>query len=172
MILATAHGVILDANPEACRLLQRTRGEITSTDLDAFFDPLDPRLEPAHEERRSEGRFDGELRLLRGDGTPLSAEVSMVGYRDGDGEERVGVIFRDIAERKRAEEELRRSEKHFRLLVENTIDVLSIQDSDGTARYLSPSIEDVLGYRLEEVVGDDFLRKISNLVHRTTASGR
>ena len=59
----------------------------------------------------------------------------------------------DVSEQRRAEAALRRSEEYFRALIENSLDVITILDADGTIRYVSPSIERVLGYGVEERVG-------------------
>jgi PAS domain S-box-containing protein len=59
----------------------------------------------------------------------------------------------EVAERKRAEEALTRSEEHFRLLIERSSDVASILGPDGNMVYQSPSIEGVLGYTADELVG-------------------
>jgi len=64
---------------------------------------------------------------------------------------------RDVTERRRIEEELR----FFRVLVENMLDFIAVLEPDTTARYLSPSVERVLGYRSEELVGT----KMYDLVH-------
>lgn len=50
------------------------------------------------------------------------------------------VVFKDITERRRVEETLRYSEEHFRSLIENASDIITVLDSDGTIRYESPSI--------------------------------
>ncbi|MGD0060823.1 MAG: PAS domain S-box protein [Verrucomicrobiia bacterium] len=42
---------------------------------------------------------------------------------------------------------------YFRTLIENSSDIISILESDGIIRYESPSIERVLGYRPQELVG-------------------
>ena len=44
-------------------------------------------------------------------------------------------------------------EEQFRSLIENTSDIISVLDVDGVIRYLSPSIERVLGFRPAELVG-------------------
>jgi PAS domain S-box-containing protein len=62
-------------------------------------------------------------------------------------------IARDISERKRAAEALRRSEEHFRLLIDNALDIIILLNGDGTVRYQSPSAERVLGYKAGEVLG-------------------
>jgi PAS domain S-box-containing protein len=58
----------------------------------------------------------------------------------------------DITEQKRAQEELRRSEEHFRSLIENSQDIITIMAPDGATLYSSPSIERVLGYKPEDMI--------------------
>ena len=50
-------------------------------------------------------------------------------------------------------EDLHESERRFRSMVENGSDLISILNADGTRRYMSPSYERVLGYKLEELSG-------------------
>ena len=66
---------------------------------------------------------------------------------------RIAVSFQDITDKRRAEEALRRSEEKFRSLIENGLDIITIVDIDGSIRYMSPSIERVLGYGCEELSG-------------------
>lgn len=61
-----------------------------------------------------------------------------------------------IVERRRAEEALQRSEEHFRSLIENALDIITVLDQDGTIRYTSPSIEKNLGFLPGEWVGSNF----------------
>jgi len=58
-----------------------------------------------------------------------------------------------IIERRQAEEALQASEAHFRSLIENAQDVITVLNEDGTIHYASPAIERVLGYRPDERVG-------------------
>src|SRR5579864_2977127 len=63
--------------------------------------------------------------------------------------------MRYATERGRAVEALERREEHYRSLIEHSLDLISILNVDGTIRYVSPSHERVLGYRLEEFVGQN-----------------
>lgn len=65
----------------------------------------------------------------------------------------VGAQLGSVIRCKLATERLRRSEEYFRLLIENSSDIITIVNLDGTIRYKSPSIGKVLGYKPEELVG-------------------
>ena len=67
----------------------------------------------------------------------------------------------EVEERKAAERALRASEERFRSLVQNSSDVVSIVDADGSVRYHSESVRRVLGYDPAELVDGDPL----TLVH-------
>ena len=54
-----------------------------------------------------------------------------------------------------AERALRASEERFRSLVQNSSDVISIVDADGSVRYHSESVRRVLGYDPAELVDGD-----------------
>ncbi len=56
---------------------------------------------------------------------------------------------------------LRRSEDHFRSLIESASDIITVLKSDGTMQYQSPSVERLLGYAPEELIGNN----VFELVH-------
>ncbi len=58
----------------------------------------------------------------------------------------------DITQHKLAEEALRLSEEKFRLIAENTVDTISIFDLNLNQTYVSPSIERLRGYTVEEAL--------------------
>ena len=58
-----------------------------------------------------------------------------------------------VIERRRAEEALQSSEEHFRSLIENALDIITVVDEQGTIHYASPSMERMLGYSPRDRVG-------------------
>jgi PAS domain S-box-containing protein len=69
--------------------------------------------------------------------------------------ERALGLWRHIVERRRAEASLRESERHFRSLIENALDLILVVEPDGRMRYASPSSRRVLGWAAEALVGRD-----------------
>src|ERR1700716_2517459 len=63
----------------------------------------------------------------------------------------------ELAERQRAEEELRRSEERFRALIDHSSDMVTLQERDGTITYVSPSTSRLLGYAPTELLGRSLL---------------
>ncbi|MGA9047625.1 MAG: PAS domain S-box protein [Dehalococcoidia bacterium] len=60
--------------------------------------------------------------------------------------------LRNIAERKQAEQALRESEAHYRLLAEHTTDSVWLMDMNRKPTYLSPSVEKVRGFTHQEIM--------------------
>ncbi|MCW5908264.1 MAG: PAS domain S-box protein [Chitinophagales bacterium] len=59
------------------------------------------------------------------------------------------------------EDKLKENEKKYRLLAENSRDIICIHDTDSKVIYVSPAIERILGYKDEEVIG----KKLYDFVH-------
>lgn len=64
------------------------------------------------------------------------------------------------ATRRKAERALRENERRFRSLIEHSSDIITVLDREGTIRYQSPSVERLLGYKPEELIGTAFQQHI------------
>ena len=65
---------------------------------------------------------------------------------------RAALIY-DISERRQAEAALQQSEELYRLITENTVDLISVLDQQMRTVYASPSYWQVLGYDPAEMIG-------------------
>lgn len=70
-----------------------------------------------------------------------------------DGKKSIQAIVRDITEQKKSEEKLRESEEKFRLIFQNVNDEIIYVDKHGKIIDVNRRIEDIFGYKPEEVVG-------------------
>lgn len=86
---------------------------------------------------------DGTEKVLRVNGAPL--------FDDEGAIDSVVFSMTDITERRERERKLERA----RRIIETSTDIATIIDPDGTIRYVSPAVEDVLGYEPTELIGDN-----------------
>lgn len=109
--------------------------------------------------------------IVRKDGSEISVEMS-TSVTNWQGEKCPMAIIHDITERKLSEKALRESEKKYRLLADNTADIIWSVDLNLNFTYVSPSVQTVLGYtsedrtgtNLSELIGQDSFARVTNIV--------
>lgn len=57
-------------------------------------------------------------------------------------------------------EEVNRTQKRMQLLLENASEVITIYEEDSSVRYISPSVEPILGYTQNEMIGRSDVAKV------------
>jgi len=133
----------------------------------ADFDPsLDDALSFYHEDDRggladaiAHGFETGEgyrmrIRLIRADGVERLVETHAEAERGPDGRiMSMYGVFQDVTEEERLYREAATNERRYRLLADNTGDVITRVDMNGASKYISPAIEQLLGWRYEEMTG-------------------
>lgn len=95
-----------------------------------------------------------EFKLLKKDGSEVWIDFSAGKIIWAGENAAIGSAF-DITERKLAEEKLRESEKLYRLIADNSSNVITVLDFDLRFTYVSPSIQKLLGYRPEELINNE-----------------
>ena len=97
-----------------------------------------------------------DIHLKRSDGSTMwvfyTAEQMIY-----EGQQAIIGSFSDITVRCQAEEALRKSEQKFRLLADHANDLISIYSIEGVCLYVSPSVQRILDYTQDEMVGRSFL---------------
>ena len=164
IISVDSDGNIVEFNPAAERTFGYGAEEVIGKPMAEFIVPH--RLRDAHRSgmnrymRTGEAHVLGqriEVPALRADGSEFPAELAIDVVRLDGGREIFTAYLRDISERKSAEDALKRSEEHFRSLIENASDLITIINGDASVRYQSPAITRILGYESEELSGRSIL---------------
>lgn len=115
IIFAWADGRVESANPAACQLFGYGEEDFRRLGRAGVMDASDPNLADAIATRLRDGRFHGELRCLRSDGTVFDVDLISTLFIDGKGEARSITQFREISERKKAEKLLQESRQRISL---------------------------------------------------------
>ncbi|MGO9259019.1 MAG: sensor histidine kinase [Bryobacteraceae bacterium] len=110
------HGLVLEANLTAAKLLGVARGSLVKQPLSRFILPEDQDIHYRHRKQLVETGTPQvwELRLLRKDAAPFWARVQATMAQDADGATVYRAVVSDIAERKRAEEALNATNDELR----------------------------------------------------------
>ncbi|ELZ92952.1 HTR-like protein [Haloferax mucosum ATCC BAA-1512] len=155
-VVEQSHDAIFIAQDGGFRFWNRRLTDLTGLTDDELADCT--LLDVIHPDDREKVSEISEMRR-RGDDAPVSYDVRIVDT-DGDVHEcsanvkdivyhdsyGILVTVRDVTER-------RATEAQFRALVELARDIVTLIGSDGRIKYQSPSIEDILGFGQEELVG-------------------
>ncbi|MCZ8253984.1 MAG: EAL domain-containing protein [Hylemonella sp.] len=99
-------GEVLAANAAACAMLGMSEAQIRERGRGGILDLEDPRLPDLLDTRLRLGHARGELRMRRGDGTLFEVELTSALYRDHAGQWLSSIVFRDISERLRWQQQL------------------------------------------------------------------
>ena len=121
------------------------------------------RVKKATEDARRSGIGSTlEYRLRHKNGSWLVLESTSSVIRNSDGEpEKLVIVNRDVTERKRAEEALRRSEAGFRSVVEDAPYGIYRASTSGRFLQVNPALQKMLGYQLvEELLRRDLASEI------------
>ena len=98
------------------------------------------------------GASSVEAQFVGPDGTSIPMLLTGIRVNLGGTYRLIGV-GQDISARKEAEAQLRRQEEQYRLLAENVTDVVTHLDPATRLLYVSPSVENLLGYDPEAITG-------------------
>ncbi len=93
------------------------------------------------------------MRLLRKDGGSVDVEALATNYLHVPAVGAVVVNYRDVTERRRADEALRATERRYQTLVENSSDGIALLDAAGRLQYLSPVGARLLGREAGDLIG-------------------
>jgi PAS domain S-box-containing protein len=164
LLISRMDGVLTYASPSAGRLLGWQPEEMAAATPSDLVHPDDAAhvldsMRACGEEPGTIRRVDFRIRHRDGGWRRFESRARTLAPDSAD----AGIVCnaRDVTEQRAAEEALQRSEEHFRRLIENASDLVMVCAPDGPLTYASPSVERLLGYRPDEMVG----RRPDDLIH-------
>jgi PAS domain S-box-containing protein len=145
-------GEIIELNPRGSLMINNERSKLNYSKFSYFISSdTKPRFNLfLAKVFSSHARQTCEVNLVTNDNLPMCIQLSGIADESGD---HCYVTATDITERKQAEEYLRESESRFKQISENSQELIWEVDINGLFTYASPVIEDLLGYKPEEIVG-------------------
>lgn len=151
-----AFGNCIYINSRMLEMLNRPYEEVIATSIwDLIF----------HEDVESMKTFYGEqfkkrtfycyyeYRLTCVGKEPLWVGQSTTMQYEGEKMVKLRSIARDLTKTKFLEEELKLKETLYKLVSENSSDLIALHAPDATYKFISPSVEELLGYKTEELIG-------------------
>jgi PAS domain S-box-containing protein len=151
VLLSRPDDSVEEANAAACEMFQMSVEELRKAGRSGIVDRSDPRIARFLEERAQAGRYRGELNFRRKDGTVFPGEISSTVFTGVGGVARTAMIIRDITERKKAEEAMRREAQ----ILAQVHDCVVTTDLQGNITLWNRGAERVFGYSADEALGQN-----------------
>ena len=160
-ICVVVRGIVRYANLSYLRLVGATdASEVIGEAVLRFVDPADqPVVQQRIVDLQKEGADAPPItnlrRIRRLDGTRADVEVAAISL-EYEGEPAVQATLRDVTERRRQQEALRRSEERYRGLFEGSMELIYRIDPTGVLTDLNPAALEATGWPREEIIGRPF----------------
>jgi PAS domain S-box-containing protein len=156
ILFTTPGGKVLDANPALVRMLgYESKEDLQSHDISEVY--VDPSQRAALlQDLMGKGSLqDHEVLLRRKDGTQIYCLASGFAIRDSFGNvTRLQGTLVDVTERRQIERRLHQEQEFVRRLVASFPDPIAVLDREGRFTYVSPRVQDVLGYSPQELLNE------------------
>ncbi|MFX1302986.1 MAG: PAS domain S-box protein [Promethearchaeota archaeon] len=159
IVLLNLEGEIIDLNPEILNFYGYEKDDFLHKNfrtLNTF--PMEdlPRVVEVYKKLINKEDVEPiELQFYNKDGS-ITWVNSLANLVEIENEAYIQVIVQDINERKIAELKLKESEERYRNLIETVPFSIALIDRQGKIVYTNPTIEKLLGYSQDELIGHEF----------------
>ncbi|MCL5281306.1 MAG: PAS domain S-box protein [Planctomycetes bacterium] len=165
----------IEVNDECCRLLGYERDELVQKTWAQLTYPDDLAADVAQFDRVLAGQVDGytmDKRFVRKNGQIVDTTISVTAMRGADGAVDYFIaLLQDITARKRAEEEIRQSQKTFAQLIERAPFGIYVVDSQFRIAVMNAGSQTGAFRNVRPVIGRDFAEAMRILWPEPVAAG-
>lgn len=157
IFISDLDGKVLDCNPATLRMLGFKRSDVIGMDEAEFLD--DPEIwrsmrHQVYDDLAHGKRFLGKARFRLKDGSRRLVESSIAPLLDNEGNRIANIgLIRDVTEYHEMQRSVEENAKWFQALTDSSLDLINVIDPQGTVRFSSPSVTDILGYEEHEYLG-------------------
>lgn len=171
MALINDEGYFIEVNQRLCEMFGYSNVDIKSKSYNEITHPEDLETDLEFKEKLDRGELGSlnlEKRFVHKNGTDVWVHMSVSIARDNKGEIKHYIVqIIDITERKNIEEQnkilieennrnkniqLNEAKNMYRLLADNTVDLVCLHNLDTSFEYISPSIKKLMGYTPEDLI--------------------
>jgi two-component system, sporulation sensor kinase A len=153
----TLDGRWFHINSAFCNIVGYTINELLNLTWQDITHPDDLSVGSEAAEKLMEGKIDKyqtEKRYIHKLGNIIWVQVCISLVRDKHGEPQYFLSqTQDITARKTEQEQLKKIEKLYHLIAENSQDIIYFSTPDSVCHYVSPAIKHLLGYEPNEIIG-------------------
>jgi PAS domain S-box-containing protein len=151
IMIVDDQGYYVEVNESLCRMLKTSREQLIGAHFSQFIPPaVLKEAETDFAELKSFSAFEGEFPMMAADGQVIELDwISRGNFVPG----LHFCVAREITERKRAREELERSEEKYRSLLENANDIIYSHDFEGNYLTINRAGAEATGYTRERILG-------------------
>jgi hypothetical protein len=154
---------LISANPMACSLFGMSEDELCKHFLTDLVDLNDPRLINLVGVAEKTGKANGEITLVRKNGSKFTGEIISSAFSDEDGELIIVIVIQELTDRIKEEEELRKNLTLYQLAIDATNDGIWDMDMKTNRVFLSPNALNWFGFKEPKILHRDEL--LSNIIH-------
>src|SRR5208282_360913 len=156
--IVTPEDQVLEVNPALVRMLgYDSKEDLLGKHVSEIFVDHQQRANIAREVNRQPQPETREITLCRKDGQPLTCLNTSTAVRDTMGRViRYQGALADITERRAIEKRLHQQQEFARRLVDSFPDLIFVVDTDRRYTFVSPKVEEVLGFSTQEIIGTSF----------------
>ena len=148
--------LLVYVNPRLAQMFGYTVEELLNTSFTSYLDSAELSEVSNRYRQRMAGEdipsiYETVVRHKDGSKVYIEVNAGLVTYKGKPGD---FVFIRDLTERKRTEEALWESEERYRSVVETAKDAIVSANSKGEIIFWNTAAEDMFGYSVDEIVGE------------------